>query len=225
MAEESKLWYLENFNLLKGLDRQDMEYVEKNTTMRNVERGKYIYFPHEPSSAVYFLKKGRIKIGTYSPEGRQIIKAILGKGEIFGELSLTGEGKRTDFAQALDDSLICALPFTEMEKLMERNSSLGLRVTKLIGLRLRRMERRLKDVIFKDARTRVIDLIKEMAETHGRKVGFEVLVDHNLTHQDIANLTATSRQTVTTILNDLREKDLIYLRRKKILIRDIDKLE
>lgn len=225
MSEESKLWYLENFNLLKGLSKEDITYVKENTTMRSIEKGQFIYFPNEPSSAIYFLKEGRIKIGTYSEEGRQIIKAILTKGEIFGELSLTGEGERTDFAEAIEDSLVCAMPYQEMEKLMERNSKLGMRVTKLIGLRLQRMERRLKDVIFKDARTRIIDFIKEMAERHGKKIGFEVLVDHHLTHQDIANLTATSRQTVTTILNDLREKDLIYLRRKKILIRDPEKLE
>ena len=87
------------------------------------------------------------------------------------------------------------------------------------------VERKMESLIFKDARTRIIDLIVQMAEKHGSKVGDEVLLVHDLTHQDIANLTATSRQTVTVTLNDLRDKNLIYMERKKILIRDIEKLK
>tara|TARA_B110000046_G_scaffold34410_1_gene37243 strand:- start:11405 stop:11608 length:204 start_codon:yes stop_codon:yes gene_type:complete len=66
--------------------------------------------------------------------------------------------------------------------------------------------------------------MKEMAEKYGKKIGVEVLVKHDLTHQDIANLTATSSQTVTTVLNQLKEKNLIYMERKRFLIREIDKL-
>lgn len=226
MSEQTKLWYLENINLFKELPTEELMKIEKTTTMRTADKGQYIYFPAEPSSSVYFLKKGRIKIGSYSDEGKEIIKRIMEPGEIFGELSLSGEGTRTDFAQAMEDeAIICAMPLNEMEHLMEHNSKLSLRVTKMIGFRLRRMERRLKDVIFKDARTRIIDFIKEMADTQGKKIGHEILVTHRLTHQDIANLTATSRQTVTTVLNDLKDKNLIYLRRRKILIRDLNKLE
>jgi CRP/FNR family transcriptional regulator, cyclic AMP receptor protein len=226
MSEKTKLWYLENINLFKELSEPELMKIEKTTKMKTIAKGQYIYFPTEPSSSVYFLKQGRIKIGSYSDDGKEIIKRIMQPGEIFGELSLTGQSTRADFAKSLDDDVvICAMQVPDMESLMESNSKLSLKVTKLIGFRLLKMERRLKDVIFKDARTRIIDFLKEMAETEGKKVGFEILVKHRLTHQDIANLTATSRQTVTTVLNDLKEKDLIYLRRKMILIRDINKLE
>jgi len=108
---------------------------------------------------------------------------------------------------------------------MQQNASLNFKVTKLIGFRLRKVERRLESLIFKDARTRIIDFIKDMAKEQGKKIGDEILVKHFLTHQDIANLTATSRQTVTTVLNDLKDNDLIYMERNKFLIRDINKLE
>ena len=86
------------------------------------------------------------------------------------------------------------------------------------------VERKMEALIFKDARTRIIDLLKQMAEKYGKEVGDEILLKHDLTHQDLANLTATSRQTVTVTLNELKEKDLIYMERKKILIRDIKNL-
>jgi len=93
-----------------------------------------------------------------------------------------------------------------------------------VGGRLREVENRLEDLVFKDARDRIIDFIKESAEKRGRRVGFEMLFKHCLTQQDIANITGTSRQTVTSVLNELKRLDLIYFNRRSILIRDMAKL-
>jgi len=225
MSSQSKLWYLENNQLLKGLSKKEMLNLEKNTVMKTASKDQYIYFPEEPSTSIYFLKEGRIKIGSYSDDGRENIKAILKPGEIFGELSLAGEEKRTDFAQAMDDNVvICTMSMREMEGMMEKNANLSIRVTKLIGFRLKRVERKIDDLIFKDAKTRIIEFLIDMTKSSGKKVGDEILVKHYLTHQDIANLTASSRQTVTTVLNELKEKELIYFERKSFLIHDIEKI-
>lgn len=225
MSTETKLWHLENFNILKSLSLLDKMKMAKKVKESFIKKNEYIYFPEDPSSSLFFLKKGRVKIGTYSDEGKEIIKAILGPGEIFGELSLIEEGRRKDFAIALDNEVkICAMSIEDMEEMMTSNSSLNLKVTKLIGFRLQKIERRLEALIFKDARTRIIDFIREMGEEQGQKIGHEILVKHFLTHQDMANLTATSRQTVTTVLNELKEQNLLHLERNRFLIRDIAKL-
>tara|TARA_B110000503_G_C7166879_1_gene422354 strand:+ start:4497 stop:4910 length:414 start_codon:yes stop_codon:yes gene_type:complete len=136
-------------------------------------------------------------------------------------MGIVGEESRKDFAVAMDsETRMCTLHVDQFKKIMEANSQLSLEVTKNIGEKLRNIERRLESLIFKDARERII----EMAGKYGKKIGVEGLVKYDLTHQDIANLTATSRQTVTTVLNDLKEKDLIYMERKRFLIREIDKL-
>ena len=80
-------------------------------------------------------------------------------------------------------------------------------------------------MVFKDARTRIVDFIKEMGEEMGQKVGFETLIKTNLTHQDMANLTGTSRQTVTTVLNELKDKNVINFDRRRILVRDMELLQ
>ena len=85
-------------------------------------------------------------------------------------------------------------------------------------------EKRLESMILEDARSRIINFIKNLANEHGTQVGFETLVKHHMTQQDIANMTGTSRQTVTSILNDLKNANLIYFNRKSILIRDLNKL-
>lgn len=140
-------------------------------------------------------------------------------------MGIIGESKRKDFAIAMDaDTRLCTLSVDEMKEIMSGNPELSLGVTTMIGEKLRKMEMKLESVIFKDARTRVIDLIKEMGADYGQQVGEETLIKHNLTHQDIANLTATSRQTVTTILNELKEMDLIYMERNRFLVRDLNGL-
>jgi len=224
-ALQSKIWYLEQINLLKEFQEDELKMFANLTTMRTSAKNEYIYFPNDPSKIVFFLKRGRIKIGKYTDDGKEIIKAILHPGEIFGEMAIAGQESRVDFAQALDDDvMICATNVDDIQKIMSNNPKLSLAITRSIGERLMNVERKMESLIFKDARTRIIDLLKQMADKRGIKIGDEILLKHDLTHQDIANLTATSRQTVTVTLNELKDQDLIYMERKKILIRDIAKL-
>lgn len=194
--------------------------------MRTVEKNKYIYFPEEPSKVVFLLKEGRVKIGTYSDDGKEVIKAVLEPGEIFGELAVAGQETRADFAQVMDANVkICAIGKDEMLRILNSVPNLNMKITQLIGLRLQKMERRFESLIFKDARQRIVDFIRNSAQEKGTKVGYEWVFRHRLTHQDIANLTATSRQTVTIVLNELREQGIIKFDRRSILIREMEQLK
>jgi CRP-like cAMP-binding protein len=185
----------------------------------------YIYLPDEPSDTIYFLAKGTIKIGTHSDDGKEVIKSLIHPTAMFGELGLIGEKTRQDFAQALKEEVtVYTLRVDDFKKLMRSNYGLCDSVMQLFGSRLLRAENKLESLIFKDARTRIIDFIKDSVNSRGRRIGYEMLLKHSLTHQDIANITCTSRQTVTLVLNELRKSDLIYFNRGKILVRDMAKL-
>jgi len=223
--EKPKIWYLENFNLFKGLTMEQLKYFGMKSSMKKFKKGEFIYFPNELSDKVFILKDGEIKIGMYTDDGRELLKTVLRSGEIFGEMALTGEGKRGDFAQANDNEVvICVFDVSIVEEMIRQNPNLSLKITKIIGFRLKTVENKLASLVFKDARTRIVDFLKEQADKYGKPVGLETLIMNNLTHKDIASLTATSRQTVTTVLNDLRSKNLIYFDRRRILIRDLGKL-
>lgn len=189
------------------------------------KRDQFIYLPDETASHIYMIAKGRVKIGHYLENGDEVISAILTEGEIFGELAMAGEDKRRDFARAMDNATICPLTTAQLKDLMYDNKELSFKILKLIGLRIMKLERKLELLVFKDARTRVVEFLKDTAAWKGVKVGFETMIPTKLTHKDIGSLTGTSRQTVTTILNELKEKNLINFNRKQILIRDLDKLE
>ncbi|MEQ9591926.1 MAG: Crp/Fnr family transcriptional regulator, partial [Cyclobacteriaceae bacterium] len=199
--------------------------MSDNHSFTEFKKEDYIYFPNEPSTHIYMVVSGRVKIGHYLEDGKEVVTAILSTGEIFGELALAGEDVRKDFAQAMDTVSICPLSIEDLKELMKENKELSFKILKLVGLRLMKLERKLELLVFKDARTRIIEFLKDSAEWKGKKVGFETMIPTKLTHKDIAALTGTSRQTVTTILNELKEKNLINFDRRKILIRDLDQLK
>lgn len=224
MAKEAALWYFESVNLYDVLCPHKVKAMAKHHVFTQYKKDQFIYFPDEPASHIYMIAAGRVRIGHYTDEGREIVSSILTIGEIFGELALAGEEKRRDFAQAMDNTTICPLSIEELKELMFENREVSFRLLKLVGLRLMKLERKLELLVFKDARTRIIEFLKDTASWKGKKVGFETLIQTKLTHKDIAALTGTSRQTVTTILNDMKEKNLINFDRRRILIRDLDKL-
>ncbi|MDH5608603.1 MAG: Crp/Fnr family transcriptional regulator [Cyclobacteriaceae bacterium] len=222
MSNTSSLWYLEKVDLYEILCPHKVPKMAEKHTFHHFSKEQYIYFPNQPSQTIYMISEGRVKIGSYTPDGKEIVKAILGHGELFGELALAGEGTRTDFALAMDTpTTVCPMMLEDMQELMAENKALSLKILKIIGFRLRRSERKIESLVFKDARTRIIEFLKETAEEKGEKVGFETMIRNHLTHKDIASLTGTSRQTVTTLLNELRDKNIISFDRRRILIRDI----
>ena len=218
-------WYLENVDVTgifcpKKIGRGDLD----KHSHRTYKRGEYIYLPEEHADRIYFLTDGRVKIGTYGESGKEITKAILNKGEVFGELSIVGEEKRRDFAYAMEETLLCVLTVEEMKLLMREHNGLSMFLMKIMGSRMLEMENRLESLVFKDSRTRIIEYLHDLGEKKGQRVGYETLVRKFMTHQEIANLTATSRQTVTTVLNELRNKNIITFNRRRLLIRDMEQL-
>ena len=108
---------------------------------------------------------------------------------------------------------------------MRERSELNLFFMKIFGTRQLEMERRLESLVFRDSRSRIVEFLLHLAQTKGQRIGYEWVVRDFITHQEIANLTATSRQTVTTTLNDLRFKKLLTFNRSRLLIRDLEKLK
>lgn len=222
----SPIWYFEDVNLYNILCSHTLEAKKDQHVYTEFKKDQFIYFNDDPSSQIYLIAKGRVKIASQTEDGKEVLKAILGEGEIFGEMALIGQSNRSDFAQAIDDrTTICPMNITDMEELMAQNKKLNLQIFKIIGFRLQRLERKIESLVYKDSRTRVVEFIYDWAIEKGQKVGYETKIKNYLTHKDIASLTGTSRQTVTTILNGLKERNLINFDRRQILVRDMDVLK
>lgn len=224
MSEKSKLWYLENFNLFEGLESDKMERLGMITTMKKISKSQPIYFAQDPSNSIYFLKQGRVKLTRTSSDGKEMIVALINPGDIFGEMSIIEDSERSDYAVTMEESLICAISKNDFKNFIEKNPSLNLKLTKLIGFKMRKYSERIEGLVFKDANQRVVSFLLNLAEDQGKKIGDEIFIKPFLTHQDIASLTACSRQTVNSILTGLRDQKIIDFDRRKLIIKNKEKL-
>jgi CRP-like cAMP-binding protein len=225
MPDKSKLWYLENFNLFSSLKQESMMELNKISLEKEVFKNQAIYFPNEPSTSIFFLKSGKVKISRYSPDGKELILAFINNGEVFGELAYLEEGERTDIAIAVEPSYICAINKDDFSNFVGNNPSLNLIMKKIIGLKLKNCSDRMGDLVFKDAKQRIISFLVMLSSEGGKKIGEQIIVKPFFKHQDIADITACTRQVVNDVLTNLREKGTIFFDRKKLIVNRLDELK
>ncbi len=222
---EKPIWYLENIDVSTLFCPNKLKNEIESNHLKTFKKNDYVYMTEDASEHIFFINKGRVKIGSFSDSGKEITKAILGVGEVFGEMALIGEGERRDFALAVEETSICSIKSDSMKELIKDRGSLSMFFMKIMGSKVIEMENRLESLVFKDSRSRIIEYLVEMVRKRGQRVGYEWVVRNFITHQEIANLTATSRQTVTTVLNELRNEEILTFDRKRLLVRDLDKLK
>ncbi len=225
--QKSKIWFLENFSMFQILSPEEMQELDSLTVMREVPEKQVIYLSDDEAKHLYILKEGKVKISRLSEDGREVILGILGPGEVFGELSLIDQGKRDEIAIVTENALVCKISTDQFGKMMQQNKALNFQITKFIGLRLKKIQNRLENIIFKTSEQRIRSFIKDMAHDVGRNISGEKgqwEIRLRLTHQEVGKLTAASRQTVTTVFNELERKDIISYNRNRILVKDIEKL-
>ena len=222
--EKQVLRNLKDFEFFNVLTETEMNDLAKMSKIKAVSKHRFVFNQGDKSEYLYFLIQGTIKFGIHTEDNKEVIKSILHPRSLFGQQSILGDYERGDFAKAMDEVIYIEIKVVDFKQIMKRNFDLNLNVIELLGKKLRLAEKRLESLVLQDARTRIIEFIKENAKKFGQQVGYEMLLKHSLTQQDIANFTGTSRQTVTSVLNDLKKSNQIHFKRKSILIRDMASL-
>lgn len=209
MKTLTKYWFLEGFSLFNKLGKPTMMEMCEILEMEDINKGKTIEVGARNKKCVFFLKKGSVKIVDLNSN---TTKYVVQKGNIFGELSLYNkEAASKEVAIALEDALVCYIESDKMEELMTQHKSLKNGVVKVYGLRIQKLENRLNDLIYKDSKTRISEFVISYAKEFGEDKLDRVEAKNLLSHNDIANLTNTSRQTVNNVLSNLRkEKGINY---------------
>ncbi len=193
---------------------------------KSYAKGEYVYREGDASDKLFLIQSGSVKVYRAGVNNSEIVKSIFGPGNIFGEKAVSGEEIRMEHALVINpDTSIRSYYVKDILQAARQDEVLSINLLKILGNKLNSLERRLESIISKDSRTRIVDFLREMALESGRKVGFETLIKNNFTHKDIASLTGTSRQTVTTTLNSLKEQNIINFDRRRILIRDMELLK
>jgi CRP-like cAMP-binding protein len=218
------LHVLDDNPLFAVLTAEERIVLQRAASVNTFSKHQVLYKPGQSANKVFFLLKGVVKVAVHA-EKKDIIKYVVRPGNLFGESCLTGELQRRDFAYAMDDSVeVLEFDAQTLLSIMKSNFAFAQSLLHFLGERLRYTETQLEKVVLKDSKSRILEYLHQMGVEQGRQVGFETLVKHNMTHQDIADLTGTSRQMVTAVLNQLKRSNVLYFNRKKILFRDLNAL-
>lgn len=221
---ESTLWYLKRCDLFQRLTPRQARYLEQCALVRTFKRRAIIYSPTEPGQSVMVLASGRVKIKDVTPDGKETILAFIEEGEIFGELALFGAEPRDEFAVAVESSRILVIPREDLLWLMRQRPDVALSITKLVGLRRKRIENRLRNVLFLPSRERMVRILRELIDSHGQRQGNRCVLGLRLSHQDLASLIGVTRETVTLVLGELQEEGLIQVEHRRIIVPDCRRL-
>lgn len=225
MPANLAIWLDTEVDLLRTVLKEERFSSDLISATSTYKKGEYIFLPGENVSSLFIILEGKIKIGHYVDKAKEVITALLKKGDIFSEQAMITTDIQKNFAYVHQDTKLIALNTEVLQNWIQIRPDLSLIFLEMIGNKLHDAQNKLEAVVSKDSRTRVLEYLIEMVEKSGERVGYEWVVRNFITHHDIADLTSTSRQTVTMILNELRSTNIIQFDRKRLLVRDLDKLK
>ncbi|HTS43185.1 MAG TPA: Crp/Fnr family transcriptional regulator [Puia sp.] len=227
MPVDEKMILIRNYDLWCHLTDEEYDDLKIEHHFLEVPKGEYIYFEAYNHNKLYFVKEGYIKIGFIDDEGNERIKEIIRKGELFGQFTLEKSSLHGEFAQAHKQNVsLCAFTIDDFEKLLKRRPDLALKYSKQVGSKLRNIENRLVNLLNKDVKTRLLHFLWQLVEQNlGETTSEGFCIPNYLTHEDIANLIGSSRQTVTTMINELEAESILSYNRQQICFLDVKKLQ
>jgi CRP/FNR family transcriptional regulator len=220
MEDPDKLLLVRNYNLWSQLNEEEYHALHVVDNYKEAREGEYIYFEAFHYNMIHFIKKGYIRLGYIDESGNRITKEILKRGDIFGQIILEKNDLNGEFAQAIkSDVSFCSFTVENFSRLLKTRPELAIRYSKLVGLRLKRFENRLVNILQHDVKTRLVHFFEQLAQDQpaGKTIpGQPSRIPNVLTHEEIANLIGASRQSVTTLMNELKQEGILDYNRREI---------
>jgi CRP/FNR family transcriptional regulator, cyclic AMP receptor protein len=187
-------------------------------------RGEQLFAEGDRGDRLYVIVDGKIKLGRTSSDGRENLLAILGPGEMFGELSLFDPGPRTAAAISVSESRLVGLGHGALQPWLLRHPEVAQQLLKALAQRLRRTNEALADLVFSDVPGRVAKSLLDLAARFGRTTDEGVLVAHDLTQEELAQLVGASRETVNKALADFATRGWLRLEARSVVLLDVERL-
>ncbi len=212
---------LNTLPLLKDLPPQELEALKSISNMHKVKKSDCIFFNENTSQRIYLVIDGTLKVCSEDEVGKEIISELLTVGDIFGQFDfgLREQSEKREYARVLSDGakLIC-FRVDDFQKMLALYPNLFYLYSTLLLEKITAFERKYKDLIFKPLEKRVADFFRRYAKHHASHKNGKLHAEMMLTHKEIADYTAGSRQSVTTIINSMiADKTIEYVGRKEVV--------
>ncbi len=211
--ETTKEGYLTKQFIFRDLPPAEIERIAKMTRMVTTRKGKIFYVPGETGEVLFLLKTGKVELYRLTADGKKLVTDIVGPGTFFGDMACIGQNMHESFAEAAQDSLICVMSRHDIQQLMLDKPVVALRILEAVGQRLVETTTRLEETTFKGTHARVASLLLRLAVFQRSQ-----LVVEGYSHQDLAYMLGTYRETVTNALDHLKQAALIEVGRKRVVL-------
>jgi CRP/FNR family cyclic AMP-dependent transcriptional regulator len=217
----NKVSYLRDVDILRDLDPAEVAEMGKRAPMQRVAAGTVFYSPEQAAEVLFMLKEGQVRLYQLSADGKALTTAVLEAGTFFGEMALLGQQLHQSYAEALSPCLICLMSREDVKTLLLGDPRIAARIAETLGQRLISAERRLSDFAFKNLPQRLAGLLLQLARPpKGRLFRPGGPPEVRFTHEALAEMAGTYRETATKILNEFRTQGLIDLKRGRVVILD-----
>ncbi len=206
-------------------EQLDLLQYFKDAPERTYRKGDILFYGGGPKRKVLLITRGTVMLSTPVSQTRDVIDGYYLKGDLLNPEALTGNSDGQQYARAALRTRVKYLSSERIWQVMESNPAFANQVLRLITSQLQASRNRVQRISQMTSRQRVLQFLLDYLEKAGRRVGLEYVIDEMLTHGEIAALTDTSRQTVNTVLNDLRKKEVVHFNRRYLIVRDLAYLE
>ncbi len=200
------------------LEPETMAAFEQQTEMRTCRKGQILYSQEDKAEVLFLLKRGRVQLYRLTPSGKRLELATIEPGTFFGEMPWLGESLRHTFAEATEDSLICVMSRTDLERLMRERSKVALRMIEVLGRRLAECEARLEEMAYRSVPARIAAVLLRLSQGQNGKAV-------QITHQELGDMIGALRESVTKVLDDFQRAGLVELGRGRVILRDVTGLQ
>src|SRR5450756_1852325 len=211
--------------LFSSIDPEAAGALRATMTLVTLERGDVLFREGEPGDRLYVIATGKVKVGRRAPDGRENLLAVLGPGEMFGELSLFDPGARTATATAVAETQLIALGHEDLASFLSGRPAVASTMLAALARRLRRTNEALSDLVFTDVPGRVAKALLDLSNRFGRSSEEGILVAHDLTQEELAQLVGASRETVNKALADFATRGWIKLEARAVVLIDIERIQ
>jgi CRP/FNR family transcriptional regulator, cyclic AMP receptor protein len=212
--------YLRDVDIFQDLTPEEISELQQKVHFKEFAAGTVFYESHQNCEVMFFIKKGRVRLYHLSAEGKTLTTALLEPGTFFGEMTLLGQRLYGSCAEAVTACTISSISRKDIEKFLFADARIAFRVVEALGRRLFEVEQRLADLALKNTSSRLVSLLLRLADQPSTDGAAEVL----LTHEELAQMLGTRRETVTRILNEQSSRGNIALHRGRITLLDIEGL-
>jgi CRP/FNR family cyclic AMP-dependent transcriptional regulator len=217
-------WHLRNIDWLRDLTPGEIHELQRSGAQRRYAGGEMVFAPTPNPQSIYLLERGLVRIYRLSESGAETSFGYVAPGEVFGELPAFGPYARESFAQAVRPSSVWRLAREPFQRILSARPALVMAVTKQVGERLKRIEARIEDLVFRTVRARVARMLVELADGHGRPDGERIVIDIPITQGELATLVGATRQTVNQTLGEFAALGWVGRQRQRIVVLERAKL-